>query len=210
MNNEERAHYLESGTGDLDGSERLDMIRELLADAKTWSEPPPGVAESVAKGIGVRPTESVSPGRARRWVPAIVGAAAVLLAVLGLAGVFQPPPPAPGAFATMTGTELVPDAQGTAVVRDTSSGWSVRLEVEGLPPAAEGTYYQGWAWNAAGDGVSIGTFHLRNGTYPVTLWAGVSLVEYPWIWVTLQDEDGGAEASDLVMMRGRIEGLADD
>jgi len=209
LTNDERARYLESGRGEVAGSERLDLIRDLLADPVTWSEPPAGVAERVAMGIGVGPVrESVS--HRRRWlVPVIVSAAAVLLSVLGFSGVFQQEPVPPDAVAMMSGTGLMPGAEGTATIRDTSSGWSIRLDVEGLPPAATGTYYQGWAWNADGEGVSIGTFHLRNGAYPVTLWAGVDLVEYPWIWVTLQDEGAGTDVSDQVMMRGRIEGLAD-
>lgn len=204
VNKDERALYLESGQGDMGDVGRLDLVREVLANSSTWVEPPAGLAERVAIGIGVR-SDVVSPPRRRWLVPAVVGIAAALVAIVGLSGVLQRSPSSPDAVAVMEGTELIPDAGGTATIRDTSSGWAIRLEVEGLPPAAPGQYYQGWAWNEAGEGVSIGTFHLRNGSYPVTLWAGVDLVEYPWIWVTLQDEGAGPAVSDRVVMRGRIE-----
>jgi hypothetical protein len=38
----------------------------------------------------------------------------------------------------------------------------------------------------------------------VVLWSGVPLAEYPSIWVTLEDEEEGPEASDLVVMTGRL------
>ncbi len=106
----------------------------------------------------------------------------------------------------INGTDLAPDATGKATLRPTSSGWYIRLEVSGLPAAPEGTYYEGWVWSEE-EGVSIGTFHLHGGAEPVVLWSGVDVAEYPAIWVTLQDEGAGAEASDRIMMKGRIEDL---
>jgi hypothetical protein len=61
-------------------------------------------------------------------------------------------------------------------------------------------------WNDEGEGVSIGTFHLRGGEEPVILWSGVDPADYPAIWVTREPEDGDPGASDQVVMRGRIEG----
>jgi hypothetical protein len=89
-------------------------------------------------------------------------------------------------------------------VRSTEAGWWIHLDVTGLPPAPEGQYYEGWVWSDEGEGVSIGTFHLRGGDAPVVLWSGVPLAEYPSIWVTLENEDEGPEASELVVMTGRI------
>jgi hypothetical protein len=89
-------------------------------------------------------------------------------------------------------------------VKPTDAGWWIRLDVTDLPPAPDGMYYEGWVWSDAGEGVSIGTFHLRGGDAPVVLWSGVPLAEYPSIWVTLEDEEEGPEASDLVVMTGRL------
>jgi hypothetical protein len=104
----------------------------------------------------------------------------------------------------MVGTEIEAGAGGTAAVRPTGSGWWIRLDLTGLPPAPEGSYYEGWVWSDDGEGVSIGTFHLRNDQGPVILWSGVEMEEYPSIWVTLEDEDGSAVASDRVVMKGRM------
>jgi hypothetical protein len=105
----------------------------------------------------------------------------------------------------MSGTELEIGASGTAAVRPTGSGWWIRLELDGLAPAPEGSYYEGWVWSDDGEGVSIGTFHLRGGGEPVILWSGVDMTVYPSIWVTLESEDDGPEASDSVMMTGRFD-----
>ena len=104
----------------------------------------------------------------------------------------------------MTGTEIERGAGGQAAVGPSGSGWWIRLDATGLPPAPEGSFYEGWVWSDEGDGVSIGTFHLRGGDTPVTLWSGVEMAEYPSIWVTLEQEDDGPEASDLVVMTGRM------
>jgi hypothetical protein len=39
------------------------------------------------------------------------------------------------------------------------------------------------------------------------LWSGVDVADYPAIWVTLEDEGAGPEASDRIMMKGRVEDL---
>jgi hypothetical protein len=104
----------------------------------------------------------------------------------------------------MTGTGLGTGAGGTAAVRPTESGWWIRLDLQGLPPAPTGSYYEGWVWSDDGEGISIGSFHNRGGDDPVILWSGVELAEYPSIWVTLEPEDGVAAASGEVVMKGRM------
>lgn len=209
MTRDDRAEYLASGQGDVDGSERIDLIRGLLADPVLWADTPPGLAERVAHGIGTRPAEPTPRHRGRWLVPVTVGVAAVILGLVALMNSLQGQPEPPDATAALRGTELAPNSEGSATIRDMSSGWSIRLSLRDLPPAPEGSFYQGWAWNDDGEGVSIGTFHLRNGTYPVTLWAGVDLTVYPYLRVTLQDEGAGTGVSDHVVMKGRIEGLAE-
>lgn len=206
-----RARYLESGAfDDGEGDDRLDLIRQVMADESTWADPPPGIYESVVAAIDPRPSQP-EPVTARswpRWAAAGVAALVALVALLGTLGVFDAAPEPETVVVAMAGTELAPEAQGAVSLREHPSGWWIWLEVEGLPPAPEDTYYQGWVWRD-GEGVSIGTFHLRGGTDPVTLWAGVDVNEYPSIWITLQDEGGGTEASDRVMMRGEITALAE-
>jgi hypothetical protein len=135
-------------------------------------------------------------------VTALVGSTAAVVALV-LASVTVVTSGADTVVA-MTGTDLQAGASGTATVHPTGSGWYVRLDVTGLPPAPEGSYYEGWVWSDDGEGVSIGTFHLRSQDGPVILWSGVEMTEYPSVWVTLEDEDGSPEASDQLVLTGRM------
>lgn len=205
---DQRAEYLASASapGPAD-PERLDLIRDILGRDATWVEPPPGVADRLLAAIGSekRAAEPVPAARTRRWGRAaavVVGAAAVALVVAGLLGVF---PTAEEQVIPIAGTDLEPGASGQVTIKETDAGWWIRLDVEDLPAATEGTYYEGWVWNDEGDGVSIGTFHLRGGDQSVVLWSGVDPADYPAIWVTLENEDGDPAASDSIVMWGRPE-----
>lgn len=202
---DERAEYLATGSRDPADRGRLDEILALMREDTTWAEPQPEVGDRVIAAIAGMADESPAPRRRRvgAYAAAVVGIAAVTALVLGLAGVFDAPDEQ---LVAMEGTEIETSAVGEAALRPTGSGWWIRLEVAGLPAADPGTYYEGWMWNDEGEGVSIGTFHLRGGEEPVILWSGVDPADYPAIWVTREPEDGDPGASDQVVMRGRIEG----
>ena len=89
---------------------------------------------------------------------------------------------------TLAGTELEPDAAGRATIASMDSGFEIELDINGLPPAPAGTYYQGWLRNEDGDAVTIGTFHGREGTDDIILWSGVDVADYPTLTVTIQQE----------------------
>jgi hypothetical protein len=197
---EDRAQYLASASGPPPpDSGRLDEIRAVLGDEATWSEPPPEVLERVLADIEGEVDQQGPDGRRWGWIAA---AAAIILIVAAatMTGVLSP---AAEEQVAMAGTELQPAASGVASVREADAGWWIRLELADLPAASEGTYYEGWVWNDAGEGVSIGTFHLRGGEPSIELWSGVDPDDYPAIWVTLEDEDGDPSASDRVVMWGR-------
>lgn len=203
---DERVEFLESKSGSPSaGRERLELIREILTREATWSEPPPQVADRLLAAIGAgrhlaTVQQAPSPPRWGWAAAAVLGAVALVLAVLGVAGVFTPPEEQ---VVAISGTELEPGASGEAAIRPAAAGWWIRLEIEDLPAAGPGTYYEGWVWNDDGQGVSIGTFHMRGDTGSVVLWSGVDPVDYPAIWVTLEDEDGDPSASDRIVMWGR-------
>jgi hypothetical protein len=201
---EDRADYLASASGQLPpDAERLDLIRDVLGRDATWAEPPPEVADRLLTAIEAeRPPREPEQASSRRWLgpaAAAVGVAAVAILVAGLTGVFSSPDEQ---IVAIAGTELVPAANGEAAIREADSGWWIRLDVDDLPAAEAGTYYEGWVWNDQGDGVSIGTFHLRGNAEPIVLWSGVDPADYPAIWVTLEEEDGDPSASEQVVMRG--------
>jgi hypothetical protein len=205
---ESRVQYLASGSGNTPRDhERLDLIREVLGEAATWSEPPQQVADGLLAAVAhahTGPVRQAPFAPQRRWpvIAAVVGSVAAITAlVFSTISVLDAETET---VLAMSGTEIESGATGQAAVRPTDAGWWIRLDLTGLPPAPEGTYYEGWVWSDDGEGVSIGTFHLRGGEDPVILWSGVEMTEYPSIWVTLENEDEGPEASDLVVMTGRM------
>lgn len=203
---DERAQYLASASGrPPEDQESLDLIRDILGREATWSEPPPDVADRLLAAIGsnrgVAAVETVGATRPWGWAAAaVLGAAALVLVVVGLLGVFAP---ADEQVVSIAGTDLQPEATGQAAIREAEAGWWIRLDIDDLPAADTGTYYEGWVWNDEGEGVSIGTFHMRGETEEVVLWSGVDPADYPAIWVTLEDEDGDPSASDRIVMWGK-------
>jgi hypothetical protein len=197
---DDRIEYLASASGPPpQDSERLDAIRAVLGEEVTWSDPPPDVLERVLGDIKAGEDRKRASGPNWGWIAA---AAAIILIVVtaGVTGVLSPVAETQIALA---GTEFAPEASGVALVREADAGWWIKLECQDLPAASQGTYYEGWVWNEDGEGVSIGTFHLRGGEPAIELWSGVDPADYPSIWVTLEDEDGDPAASDRVVMRGR-------
>lgn len=205
-----RAEYLAAGSGESPADrEQLDLIRGVLAESATWEEPPGGVVDglfaTIAREAQVPPDESAAPVPRRPWLLAAGAVAAIALLVIGVASALDEP--IAETVVAMTGTDLAPAAAGIASLRPTPSGWYIRLDVNGLPAAPAGSYYEGWVWSDDHEGVSIGTFHFRSGEDPVVLWSGVNVADYPSISVTLEIEDEGPEASDQIMMKGRVEDL---
>jgi hypothetical protein len=202
-----RAHYLASGVSPGGESrDRLDLIRDVLSTDATWAEAPPQVADGLLAAIAVEGARmpAVSEPRSGRWALVLAGAGslvAIAALIVGTVNVIQDEDEN---VVAMSGTELEASAMGEAAFGPTEAGWWIRLDVTGLPPAPDGSYYQGWVWSDDGEGVSIGTFHLRGESVPIVLWSGVPLADYPSIWVTLESEDDGPEASDSIVMTGRI------
>jgi anti-sigma-K factor RskA len=207
MMSDDRADYLASTSGARPADqERLDLIREILGLDATWAEPPPEVADRIQAAIGSsRQAQPASTPRVsrRRGLAAALAATFVSLAVVAVA-VYAVVSQSDDEEQTVAiaGTELEPAATGHAAIHEAGAGWWIELELEDLPAAAEGTYYEGWLWNDDGAGVSIGTFHMREGDEPVVLWSGVDPAYYPAIWVTLEDEDGDPAASERIVMWG--------
>jgi hypothetical protein len=144
-------------------------------------------------------------GRSGWFSPRSLLAAAATVAVLAVGAIAVGTRTGDPGSATvpLAATELEPGASGTAEVTSTPSGFRIELDVSGLPPAPEGTYYQGWVKGERGL-VTIGTFHGREGTDDVVLWAGVDLADYPTLTVTLQQEGAGQESSGQVVLSGPI------
>jgi hypothetical protein len=232
VNDDELARFLESGHGRAGaGGEPAPGaaadVRGLLADGTLWAEPASGGVEALLAAIeaeaepeptggaggrvvsGDRPVAPPRPSARHRHHRGLVlvsaAAAVVLLAgVVGVVGALRGGDDTGPEFA-IGGTELAPAASAVATVEERGAGVAIELDVRGLPPAGEGTYYQ--AWLKSPDGlVSAGTFHMRGGDGTIELWSGVLPDRYPTLTVTLQREGAGQESSGQVVLTGRIDG----
>ncbi|MEX1037838.1 MAG: anti-sigma factor [Acidimicrobiia bacterium] len=209
MSRDREASYLATGTGEPpENHESLDAARRVLARPSTWEVPSQSVAEGVlgeireATGQFKETRKRISP--ARLVAAALTLGAILLVTAIGLGSLRD------GTRVDLTGTELEPTASGTVWLQSTDAGWAIRIDLEDLPPAGAGYYYEGWVWSDDGEGVSIGTFHLRDGSEPLSLWAGVDVADYPSIWISRQAEGGGAAVSEEIVMRGRLETAEDN
>jgi anti-sigma-K factor RskA len=98
-------------------------------------------------------------------------------------------------------TPLAPAATGDATLVKTSSGWRIELDARGLPRLDAGRFYEAWLRNSTGVLVPVGTF---NEPRKVTLWAGVSPIEYSTLTVTRERADGDQASSGERVLTGKI------
>jgi Anti-sigma-K factor rskA len=193
-------------------------LRNRLADADVWAQPPEDLLERIVADVEREPTAAVQPGQTAspedpqqlvrggrrrhrlRWGIAAVATAAIAAEIIVGVAISEPHNTTEVALA---GTQLAAGASATASVRPTSSGLAITLDVSGLPPSAPGFFYQAWMKGTRGL-VSIGTFHMRGGPSTVTLWSGVSLADYPTITVTREPEDGNPASSGQVVLTNRL------
>lgn len=207
---DERISYLageSAGALDADEQAELDEFRALLADPSLWAEPDTDLEDRIVAAIGAeaQPQAKVISLEERRrrsgrigGIVAAVAAAAIV--VVALAVVRQDGDD--GVVLALQPTQLVPAAQGTARVFAEESGLRIELNATGLPRRDGGLYYQAWLRDAAGNLVPIGTFH--DGDH-VTLWAGVSLDEYPTLTITEEQADNDQASSGRRVLLGTVE-----
>jgi hypothetical protein len=98
-------------------------------------------------------------------------------------------------------TPLAPTATGEASLIKTSSGWRIELDAKGLPRLDGGRFYQAWLRSSAGVLAPVGTF---NEPSRVTLWAGVSPIEYSTLTVTRERADGNQGSSGERVLTGKV------
>jgi len=145
-------------------------------------------------------------GRRRAWprprfVLAGVAVAAVVVVAVGVA-VHDSGPAGQQFHAALASTELAPGAGGEATLTKTSSGWRIEIDASGLPRLDDGRFYEAWLKNADGTLVPVGTF---NEGREVTLWAGVSPVDFPTLTVTRESADGDQRSSGEKVLVGTVD-----
>jgi hypothetical protein len=219
MTDDDRIDYLTGGSsGALGDDERaeLDGLRSLLADPAVWTDPSAALEERVVAAVSTEATRAGAaepararrrrahrrrPARARPWIVGAVGAAAAVVVVVALVGGLA----SRGSGATRLDVALAavgaPGPHGAGTLTRTDAGWRIELDLVGLAREDNGTYYQAWLKNAAGVLVPIGTFNQGG---HVTLWAGVSPVDYPTFTVTIEAADGNQASSGNRVLAGTV------
>ena len=208
---DERIAYLagDSASGiDRDEQAALDEVRALLADPAMWDDPATDLEDRVVAAISAQSGTSgnvISITRARRrrrgYVVggAVAAAAAAVIAVVSLAVWRQGSND--GVMIALQSTPLAPGATGTARVFAEQSGLRIELNATGLTRRDGGLYYQAWLRDAAGNLVPVGTFHTGD---HVTLWAGVSLSDYPTLTITEEQADNDQASSGQRVLVGTV------
>jgi hypothetical protein len=187
---------------DLTPAERaeIERVQGVLADPAVWTDPPPGLQEAVVAAVA---EEAGAGMRRRRLLFAVVGVAAAVLLAMGVTVGLYVNRDQPVEFAaTLSGTELAPDAAGDVTLTKTPSGWDIRLHATGLPRREAGEFYQAWLKNDAGLLVPIGSF---NDGREVTLWSGVGPSDFPTLTVTQEVADGDQASSGQVVLIGQAD-----
>jgi hypothetical protein len=185
-------------------------LARLLEDPAVWAEVPPGLrARTLAEATGRAGGPAGRAPGANRFGgprPLLLAAAVVLVTLMAAGGLglalTRDAQPA-GVEVALAGTEDLPGATATAELRDEPAGVSVLLDVAGVPPAPDGSFYEVWLVGDSGK-VSAGTFHRRGDEDQITLWLGVDPAGYDAITVTRQPTDGGTTADGVVVLRGEL------
>jgi hypothetical protein len=193
----------DAATADSDATDATDddYATDPAIDPTTGA-PRPGAGPRHA--AGARPGRWAATGRRR---PLLLAAAAAVVVVLGVAGGIRMmgDDDAPAVEVALAGTEEAPAATADVRLSDEPAGVRVVLEVSGLAPAPEGTFYEAWLVGEAGK-VSAGTFHLRGDQAEIDLWLGVEVEGYDALTVTRQPVAGGSLAEGVVVLRGELPG----
>ena len=178
----------------------IERIDHVLADEAVWMEPPAHLQEAVVAAVAA---ESGALTRRRRLRLALVGVAAALLLAVGVTVGVQLNRDEPIQFAaSLSGTELAPDASGDVTMTKTPSGWDIRLHATGLPRREDGEFYEAWLKDDTGLLIPIGTF---NDGREVTLWAGVPPSTFSTMTITQEVADGDQASSGQVVLIGEAD-----
>jgi hypothetical protein len=185
---------------DLDTA-RADVERLLagsgvsLSDGALW-EPSPDLEDDVmASAVGTSRVPSAGTG-GRWWL----AAAAVVVAVAAVGTLtYRAIRPSPDWSVTLAATDLAPGATASIDGWNETGGTRVRLDIDGLPPAPDGYFYELW-FSEGPLHISAGTFRATDG---VEMWTAVRRSDFPRLWITLEPiDDDESPSPDTVLDTG--------
>ena len=186
--------HLRECTGCREEANGLRIAHEHLLDlAYALEAPPHNLEERVV---------AVIPRRLPPWV-AVVAAIFCVLAVLGT--IFVPALSGGRALAsaTLTPTDLAPDAGGEVSIKEAKGNMEVRLEAWGLPQCEDDRYYELWLVEGE-ERVSAGSFTVGpSGRIDLRMNAPEFAGSYPAVGVTYE-HDRDPRASDAKILSGEL------
>jgi len=184
----------------------LPELAVLLAEQERALALTRGAAEEVEAPASLRArlrSQEKPARRARSTRFAVAGSLLAAAAAAAIAVVVLSSGPSAQRFEAALGpTGLVTGAKGAATLTKTTSGWRIELHATGLPRLDNGRFYEAWLRNDAGVLVPIGTFNEGSN---VTLWAGVSPIDFPTLGVTRERADGNQDSSGQKVLVGTVD-----
>jgi hypothetical protein len=182
-------------------------LAALLAEQERAVALARGLAVDVAAPSGLRARIDAqrsrrAPARRLMTVGAAAGVAAAAAAVLVALLVIDSRTSAERFEVALAAVDPASGASGDATLTKTDSGWRIELDATGLPRLDGGRFYQAWLRNDEGVLVTVGTFNEGEN---VTLWAGVSPVDFPTLTVTREQADGDQASSGDRVLAGTID-----
>jgi hypothetical protein len=203
-----------TASGD-DAAVTADTDEATAAEAGPESEETKGARLSSVPAVGAetggRPTGDPVEGSSarqraeRRWsgqrVGWIAGAAATAAAAV-LAVVLLWPGSNLRSY-PVSGTAAQPGASAVVTLDPKPAGVDISIEITGLPPSTEDTYYAAWLRGPEGV-VPVGSFHWKKAANPISLWSGVEADRYPTFFITRQREGDPPTPSADVVLQGQL------
>ncbi len=139
----------------------------------------------------------------RRMWPLTAAAAVLVAAAVSAAVLFNRQEAVDPDLITvaMAPTESAPEASASAQVSERQNGAQIIIEIDGLEPAPEGSFYAVWLVRPEPrNRVSAGTFHMRGADLgQIEFWAGVSPETYTMLTITLESENDPDVPSELIL-----------
>jgi len=178
---------------------------EPASPAEAMAEFPSPTTLLVPRGEVVDLGQARGRRASRRWTAALgataAAAAVAVVAVLVVASLRTTGDAGPR-FQVALAPSGAPGPSGSATLSRTDSGWNVVLDVDGLPRLDGGKYYQAWLKNAEGVLVPLGSFNEGG---RITLWSGVSPIDFPGFTVTGESADGNQASSGIQVLAGTVD-----
>jgi hypothetical protein len=191
--------HLRECAGCREKAKGLRVAHERLLDLVYATEVPPQNLEE--RVVAVMPRR-----HDRRRLPPWVAVVAAIFCVLAVLGTIFVPDLSGGralASATLTPTDLAPDAGGEVRVEDAGQNMEVRLQAWGLPPCEDDRYYELWLVEGE-ERVSAGSFTVGpSGKIDVKMNAPEFAGSYPAVGVTYE-HDRDPRASDAKILSGEL------